>query len=173
MKKNNAINGLSLFELLLAISIIAILTSLALPYCTDLQARIESKRLVNAIENALAQSRHHAFAHHQQIVICSSTDGSSCSEQQWSKGFIIFNNKMQNSKRDANEKILQSVELNLKHGTLEWKGFGSNNSITFQSDTGLPRGSNGSFFYCSEHTNSSRKIILSYMGHHRVESTNC
>ncbi len=68
------------------------------------------------------------------------------------------------------EQILHIDALNLKYGNLSWRGALSSPSVTYQAHTALPIGSNGSFYYCSAQLSSQQRIVLSKMGHIRVES---
>ena len=47
-------------------------------------------------------------------------------------------------------------------------------NVTYQAQTALPIGSNGSFYYCSTHLSSQQRIVLNKMGHIRIEHvTSC
>lgn len=105
--------------------------------------------------------------------MCSSSDSQQCADHQWDKGIIIFSDVNKNKQRDASEIIYKKILTDIQYGTLAWKGGASNiETITFQSDTGLPRGSSGAFYYCSfKHPHNHRYIPISQMGHTRIEHT--
>jgi type IV fimbrial biogenesis protein FimT len=102
------------------------------------------------------------------VTLCATQDFSSCSSD-WNHGFIGFLDANRNKRRDITETILYSNPVQPKYGSLAWRGTLNINSLTFQGDTGLPRGSNGSFYYCSSRSNHHLQIILSNMGHVRTQ----
>jgi type IV fimbrial biogenesis protein FimT len=83
---------------------------------------------------------------------------------------LVFIDKNKNRQVDTGEQILQIDVLNLKYGNLSWRGALSLPSVTYQAHTALPIGSNGSFYYCSTHLSNQQRIVLSKMGHIRIES---
>lgn len=173
MKKVNISSGFTLIELMIAILVLVIIIAIATPYFSSMLARMESKKISTSLQTILRDARHHAFTHRKRIAICGSYDGINCDSQGWNTGLLIFHDAIPNRIRDETEKIHQFYQLNLKHGHLTWKGFGVAGNIIFQADTGLPRGSNGSFFYCADQSNNTRRIFVTPMGHSRIESHQC
>lgn len=97
------------------------------------------------------------------MTLCASLDLINC-HHNWNNGMIGFLDINNNRLRDPDEILLYAVPLNYKYGNLDWRGTLRVNSVTFQGDTGLPRGSNGSFFYCSSSPKYHKRIRLSSMG---------
>ena len=82
---------------------------------------------------------------------------------------LVFIDKNRNRQVDNDEQILHIEQLNLKYGNLSWRGALSIPNVTYQAQTALPIGSNGSFYYCSTHLASQQRIVLNKMGHIRIE----
>ena len=168
-------SAFTLIELIVTIAVLAIITSIAYPSYHQFMERQEYNQLLPFIRNHVNLSKNYASVYHNRIVICPTSDLSRCENNQWHKGFIIFTDTNNNKLLDITEQIHQANKLNLKYGTLVWNGGVSNpNSVSFMNDTGLPRGSQGHFQYCSFKTPSNHtKYIVNQMGHVRAESNSC
>ena len=162
--------GFTFVELIICIAMIAILASIALPYFHEYRSRQEAKQIPIKLSAVNRYARSQAAVFHQNIVICPSQDSLSCQPNQWNKNILVFIDKNKNRQVDTGEQILHIDALNLKYGNLSWRGTLSLPSVTYQAHTALPIGSNGSFYYCSTHLSSQQRIVLSKMGHIRIES---
>ncbi|MFT4020772.1 MAG: GspH/FimT family protein [Acinetobacter sp.] len=146
---------------------------LALPYYTNYKARQEFQLIPIILKQHLVQAKSNAYIQHRAAVMCSSENLKQCQSNQWDKGFIIFIDNNQNKQIDEQEVLITAYPLSLKYGTLIWKGSLNNSFITFQGDSGLPRGAIGSFYYCSNLLHKQHRIILNMMGHVRTETSSC
>ena len=166
--------GFTLIELIVTITILAIIVSIALPSYHSFMERQEHSQMLALIRNSSNLAKNLAVTHHQQIVICTSENLSTCSNNQWNKGMLIFTDQNNNKTLDPNEMIHQKLKTNLKYGNLKWDGGVANpNTLTFMGDTGLPRGSQGSFHYCSLKTaQNNTRYVVNQMGHVRAEVSN-
>ena len=160
----------TIVELIICIAVIAILASIALPYFHEYRSKQEAKNIPVKLSAINRYARSQAAVFHQNIVICPSQDSLTCQSNQWNKNMLVFIDKNKNRQVDAGEQILHIDALNLKYGNLSWRGALSSPSVTYQAHTALPIGSNGSFYYCSAQLSSQQRIVLSKMGHIRVES---
>ncbi|QXX86340.1 GspH/FimT family pseudopilin [Acinetobacter lwoffii] len=160
----------TIVELIICIAMIAILVSIALPYFHEYRSKQEAKNIPIKLSQINRYARSQAAVFHQNIVICPSQDSLSCQANQWNKNMLVFIDKNKNRQVDTGEQILQIDVLNLKYGNLSWRGALSLPSVTYQAHTALPIGSNGSFYYCSTHLSNQQRIVLSKMGHIRIES---
>ncbi len=168
------IKAFTFVELIVCIAVLAIIASIAVPYFHQYFATLEANHIHKRIKAAANYSRAQAAMLRQNIVICPSQSFAQCQPNQWKFGFLIFVDTNRNRQLDANEQLMHIEQLNLKYGELDWRGALSMQSITYQSQTALPIGSNGSFYYCAYEPKHSQRIFLSKMGHTRMEKlTNC
>lgn len=144
--------GFSLFELMSIIVIVAIICSISLPFYHDWMQKQEFRSIHPTIQQHVSYARSQALARRTTVVICSSESLIQCEKNTWHKGIIIFTDRNKNKQIDDGELILLKTEKNIKYGTLTWIGSASSRDVlTLQGDTGLPRGSPGSFYYCGHH----------------------
>lgn len=171
----NKYYGFSILEIVICIAIISIIYFYTIPYFHQHMSREESNNVQKILRFSNLTAKSHASIHRTNVTICSTENGLQCQKAQWHLGILIFLDKNQNKQIDTNEKIILYEKTNLKYGSLEWRGTLSSPTLTFMAKhDGLPIGSNGSFFYCSFQDSPNKRIILSKMGHIRIEdSQNC
>lgn len=142
--------GISLIELVICLCIISISATLAAPYFFHVQKETERKSIFPILKQHINFAKNNALLYHNDVIVCSSRDLSVCQNDQWTSGILIFLDKNKNKILDNDELILQKTKIELKYGSLKWAGSITHQKLlAFQSDTGLPRGSSGSFYYCS------------------------
>lgn len=105
----------------------------------------------------------------QDVVICSSQDLQHCQDQQWNNGLMIYIDRNKDRNLTNDEDIVLRLKTDIQYGKLSWLGNATHQQqLVFQGDTGLPRGSNGRFRYCSFYNAQfNLDLILSPMGHLR------
>lgn len=144
--------GLSLFELIICLCILGILCSLAAPHFLQNRRNYERKSILPLLDQHIKFARDNAILHHSLVVICSSQNLVFCQDDQWNTGILVFIDKNNNQSRETTEPLLQQTSTNIQYGTLKWNGNITHQKIiSFEGDTGLNRGSLGSFYYCSAH----------------------
>ena len=161
-------NGFTLVELIICIAIIAIIASFAVPYLYDHLAQQEAKKSQALLRQSIKLARQSASLHRSNVVICPTQNQISCTTNNWNYGLMIFIDQNKNRQFDQHELLIESHMLLLKYGQLAWKGTLNLPSLSFQAHDGLPLGSNGSFYYCSNHQYHYR-LIMSKMSNVRVE----
>lgn len=166
---NHNVKAVTLLELVIVLAIAAIISIIALPYYHDMMAKREQNKVKTLIIQSLKTSRIQAQLLHSNVVVCPSQDYSQCENNQWNSGLIIFHDSNNNRRIDGHDVILESISLELRYGNLSWRGALSAPSIRFNAQQGLPIGSNGSFYYCNLHSSDHIRIVLSKMGHTRIE----
>lgn len=173
----NAAKGITVNELLMTITVLAVLASLAIPSYHHVMSRMESFRVERQLREFFGYGRSKAFLESNRIAICPTIDYQRCANQKnWDQGILVFHDhKNRNRVFDEGEKLLYKHQFNLKYGSLQWRGFGVNGNMIFHDRHINLTGSNGSFYYCNPQTPQlSKRIIISPTGLIRVESgTKC
>ncbi len=149
-RRRVGVGGFTLLELMVTITIVAILGALAAP---SFQTMIHANRTRSVASELLATlnlARSEAARRGQPVSICRSSNGSSCSSSGtgWDQGWIAFVN-VDNDKpavRDSNELILQ-VKQNLPTGVTVRPNSNFTNYLTY-SRTGLAN-QMGTFVICA------------------------
>lgn len=165
-------SAFTLFELVVTMTILAIITVIALPHIHNFKERQELSKLLPMIQQHVSLAKNAATTYHTDVVICGSESLMACQNNQWHKGFIVFSDLNKNKKIDENEKILSALETDFKYGEFTWRGGIVNlHTITFKGDSGMPRGSQGAFYYCSYNSSDKHRYLpISNMGHTRIEN---
>lgn len=162
----------TLVELAITIAVLSIIAMIALPIYHQLQESLELNRVSALIQQQVNFSKNQALTHHTTVVMCSSEYMDKCEINQWHKGIIIFSDRNKNKIIDENETIYSKLKTDIRYGTLRLANNASNprNTLTFQGNTGLPRGSPSGFHYCSFNNKDHHKYFpISLMGQIRID----
>jgi len=93
--------GFTLIELLVVVAIVAILATLAAPAFNQLLDNTARRTQLESIYDAFRFTRGEALSESQQVVICSSIDGSTCAgNADWSTGWVVFLDRNSNAVAD-------------------------------------------------------------------------
>lgn len=163
--------GFTLIELMVTIAILAILTVMAVPMVTDAIKRHEKKTIVNEIRLILLGARSMAFTNKSFVIVCPTMDNSHCSKNN-PVNLISFIDKNQNKKYDHNDELINSMNIQLKHGYLKF-GFGGRKSyMRFSPNNGKPIGSQGNITYCDKENKAThhKSVIMSEHGVARIST---
>jgi type IV fimbrial biogenesis protein FimT len=163
-------NGLTLPELVVTLSVIAILIVCA---AGPLQHFIQENRMaaeVNQFVTALHLARSEAIKHGSRIVLCPSSDGRACGySEEWVDGWILF--ESQDREHDDEERLLQTGAP-LSPG-IRMSSSNHRKRIVYQPD-GTSPGTNSSFTFCDNRKQAKPRIIcLSNTGRPRLTWTQC
>lgn len=102
--------GLTLIELLMVISVIALLATLGMPAMAGLiaETRITSKS--NLMMSHVQFARHSAVVHRTNVVACPSLDQLQCSgDNRWDQGWIVFKDRDNNGRPGSPEDVLRII----------------------------------------------------------------
>ena len=162
-------SGFTLYELLLTLSLIAILVGLGVPSFANIAANSRLRTEVNALFHAIHVARKESIMRRSVVSICPSFDGLTCRPgKDWSGGWFMFNNRDRDEppQIDGSEPILQvhTVGENVRI-TANRRGF------TLRATQ--KRATNGTIVVCDTAGRvTPRALVVSYTGRPRVALVN-
>lgn len=160
--------GFTLLELLVTVSVLGILTGLAVPAFSTMWLNSQRTVAVNAFIHSVFLARSTALQRGRTVSICRSTDGETCSNgmADWQRGWIVFVNadRDQPPVRDTNEPLL-SVFAAWKGGTI------TSNRVSYSFRPQHNDVLNGTLVFCDRRGPSeARAIIINYAGRPRIST---
>ena len=134
--------GFTLTELMVTLTIVAILCSIGVPSFRFVTTGNRLSSEVNALLGDLQLARAEAIREGASVVVCSSKDGETCSESEdWATGWIVWNDPNGNGEMDTGEHVLHQQQALKAEDTMEASE--DVTQITFNRTgfaTGLPNG---------------------------------
>jgi len=164
--------GFTLIELMVTISVAAIIVMAAIPSFSE---TISNNRLVtqtNAFTTSLATARSEAIKRGLQVTVCKSANGSACTTAgNWEQGWIVFEDNNGDGDVDAGDDLIR-VNSALHTGYTLRVGGSFNNWIAY-TRTGMGAGNGGTsdtFRMCTSAaiTSKSRAVNISTTGRARL-----
>lgn len=157
----------SLLELLIVLTIVAILSAIGMPNLRELWQRLQAEHFMRQLSQHLAYARVHAIAQQKPVQICP-RHGLLCSSD-WNSAPIQLHQKGLKNWQDL---LLRE----LKHPVNSHQLFYSRPSLQFRSDGSLDLLESGTFVYCSkEHYQWHFRLSVSQAGRSRLwqENSRC
>ena len=157
--------GYSLFELLLTLTLAALILGLGLPSLAGVTARSRQHVEINALFHAIHLARKESIMRRQVVSLCPSVDATRCEPgKDWSSGWLMFANHDGDEppQIDAGEPLLQvhTVGENIRI-TANRRGF------TLRATE--KRATNGTFVVCDRAGRTAPKaLVVSYTGRPRI-----
>jgi type IV fimbrial biogenesis protein FimT len=162
-------SGFTLIELLMALAVIAVAVTVAVPSLGAFARNAARTREVNQFIQAVYLARSEAIKRNGVVSLCPTGGGEACvPARQWDGGWIVFVNDDRDSPamRDSGEELLRVYErwdaghISSNRTTLSFRPFGQAGvtaTVTFCDDRGAAE---------------ARAVIISQTGRPRVSSRN-
>ena len=160
--------GLSLIELLLALSILALLLlQIVTPDLASWRERKEVEGLMHDLIASIDMARSHAIAENVMVTFCRSNDGSRC-QGKWHEGSILFTDFNADRILNGRDRLLFRLEPMRALGSLEFRSF-QNRQFLQMTPRGFTNYQNGNFTFCpaNKDPRQARQIIISLSGRTR------
>lgn len=113
LNKNTAMScalnqrGMTMLELLIVITMVAILASMAVPSFNSSMARTQLNGMRSNLASAMQLARSEALKRKAPVTVCTSSDQNGCSGgTDWQSGWIIFADTDGNGSRAAAEQLI-------------------------------------------------------------------
>lgn len=156
--------GLGLVELLVALTVLAVLMTIAVPSFSGHVQRTQQATHVNELLAALHYSRSEAVTRRTTVSLCDGIDD--CGTRRWENQLIIFADHNHNGRIDAGEPILRTLQIASAY-SWNWSNFRAQNHISFKSN-GMTHSLNGTFTLCRE-TTAVRSVVVNVAGRTRLD----
>ena len=154
--------GFTLIELIVTVTILAIIATIATPYILGLLARMEAKRIAGQIDNTLTLAKAESLIRRQDLLVCLSNSGGRCHRDSY-KELLIFSDKNSNKHFDIGlDDLLERQSLNPKYSTLYLRVGNNRHYTKFWGDSGSPRGHFGHIKYCPTSTYNRTMYQISF-----------
>lgn len=159
--------GFTLFETLIAVSLIMLLMMFGLPSLNQFLTVTDQQIALDRIKNAIEFAKFEANRQNKIISLCPSKNQKSCHcSEDWNVGFIVFENPM--GEAQPQEGSLIQISPGAQYGRIVYTATGNQLNI-------YPDGKTtniGSFIYCAKnknagHSNSNinnpKKLVINWV----------
>ncbi len=154
--------GFTLFELIITVCILAIITTIAAPSIQTQLANMEAKRIGKQIENSLSLAKAESYIRKEDVIVCLSNAEGRC-DRDSDKTLLIFIDKDGNKNFDAQVDVLiNQRSMNPKYGKLSLRVGNKRHYTKFWGDSGTPRGHFGHIKYCPTVTYNKAMYLISF-----------
>lgn len=163
--------GFSLIELITAMALVVILTTVAIPSLSALLQQTRQDTAAESLRTHLALARIESITRQEWITLCRSQDSLTCAgdklngSTQW-PGVIMFVDQHQKRFPEKPDDILRVFQFNAQH-SIHWN---RGDSLTYQPDGSVTGFSNGTFSVNAGNPDKEHRLILSLSGRVREET---
>lgn len=154
--------GFSLVELLVALSILSIISFIAIPSFNHLKQSYKANTTISQLANTLRIAKLTAINQGHNTIICPKPQEIKCSTD-WSSDLVVFTDLNQNRQLDQNESSKTFTAIN---DISEKILFNGHQGMVRFSSSGFPQGTFGTFTYCPSPLKPEfiRSLIINMQG---------
>ena len=157
--------GFTLIELMATLAILAVTLALGTPSFSSVIQRQRVNTTLHLLSTDIAMARNTALMRRSHVIVCPRTTAGSCaSGQDWSRGWMVFNDPDGNRQPDAETDILRVTEA--PGGALLFLP-ASRPLLRYQSD-GRAANSNLTVYVC-KNKQYVGKVVVNNLGRVRSE----
>lgn len=165
--------GFTLVELMVALTVIIVLASLAMPSMIEFIARNRISSQTNELIADISLARSESATRGARVSLCVSSSGTGCGGSNWAAGRMVFVDTNGNGAVDAGETILKVTSALGSNTTLTAAGFPNAAFIQFRSYGGLNPATAGSFTFCSASLPQGRQVAVAVTGRPKSSTVSC
>lgn len=174
-RSTQSCRGVTLIELLVALSVFSILLSVGVPSFSQFTANTRLNSYTNTLFSHMSLARSEAMKRNARVAICKSSDGLACaSSGDWSQGWIVFVDQDNSANVGSGEQVITTAPA-LPAG-FGFSGNGNVSDYVSYDGQGIPKLASGGFqsgtiTICPAApatAGNGRNIILSSSGRARV-----
>lgn len=167
--KHKSLSGFTIVELMLSLAVAAVILTIGVPSFQGLIERNQLTSGINQFISSMSLARSEAIKRNQRVSICPSSNGETCSGNQYENGWIVFVDRNSNGSRQIDVEELIWVSGSLPDSmTLRGDGCCGNNIPYLAS--GEISGIAGNIHLCKgDDAGKSRKITINRFGRVRLD----
>ncbi len=162
--------GFTLGELLIAVAVVGISLSIAVPSFTTIMNNNRRTTSINQFVSTMHQARSEAVTRNAQITVCPSKDGDDCESVEWNDGWMFFVDTDRDRSVDGGEAILGTVAASTK---LDIHSSEFDDFFVYRPNgrvmVATPAANTGQMTFCDPRgADFARVVIVSFSGQPRV-----
>lgn len=138
--------GYTVLELLLVMSILAILLATAAAPLNNFFTRYSNELIGRQLFDLVSLGRGKAYGHRCTYTLCPLASDNNCGTD-WTEGALLFMDRDGDGKRASGEQVERIMSRLSPGASLVWRSFGNKNYLQFRPD-GITRNQSGNFAYC-------------------------
>jgi type IV fimbrial biogenesis protein FimT len=163
---SNREQGFTLVELMITLTVLAIVLAIAVPTFTTTMNSIRQRTQVNQLLADLHFARSRAITSRQPVSICAGASG--CDGlARWSGQVVVFDDLNADGVLDELDTLLRTSAVASSH-SWTWRNFRKQRHMTFKPD-GTTHSLNGTFVLCRQDT-KLKKIVINVTGRARLDA---
>tara|TARA_B100000989_G_scaffold298629_1_gene288838 strand:- start:11457 stop:11993 length:537 start_codon:yes stop_codon:yes gene_type:complete len=169
MLSGSRCTGFSLFEMLLVVSLVTLISLIGVPSLQTQLAKHRADSTISRLQSLFRFAETQSLKRGVKISLCPSFDGKSCGGD-WAAGQMVFIDS-DNTHQPNNQAAILRVAPKLSHGRLWLRAFPQQGFLQW-SPTRPLAGQNGTFLYCPSQPDSHlrRALVFNQTGRLRVVS---